>query len=189
MPSDEQAAAVAWNTVGGSGSLGYDIANSDCILAVGANFMDSWGTVAHNRAVFKETHPTGENAEQAIYYAGAMQNNTAVVADTWLPVKPGTEEIFLGAVLSELIKNNIMADSSLSALASRYSIEEAGKACGTDTEQMKKTCFRSQKRKPSSCFCRNNGRTKLRFNCAHARHRHQRRSRTHKSRRRHGGLA
>lgn len=104
MPSDEQAAAVAWNTVGGSGSLGYDIANSDCILAVGANFMDSWGTVAHNRAVFKETHPTGENAEQAIYYAGAMQNNTAVVADTWLPVKPGTEEIFLGAVLSELIK-------------------------------------------------------------------------------------
>ena len=138
MPSDEQAAAVAWNTVGGSGSLGYDIANSDCILAVGANFMDSWGTVAHNRAVFKETHPTGENAEQAIYYAGAMQNNTAVVADTWLPVKPGTEEIFLGAVLSELIKNNIMADSSLSALASRYSIEEAGKACGTDTEQMKK---------------------------------------------------
>ncbi len=130
MPSDEQAAAVAWNTVGGSGSLGYDIANSDCILAVGANFMDSWGTVAHNRAVFKETHPTGENAEQAIYYAGAMQNNTAVVADSWLPVKPGTEEIFLGAVLSELIKNNIMA--------SRYSIEEAGKACGTDTEQIKK---------------------------------------------------
>lgn len=138
MPSDEQAATLAWHSLGGSGRIGYDIANSDCILSVGANFLDSWGPVAHNRAVFNETHPTGEEASQAIYYAGAMQNNTAVVADLWLPVKTGTEEIFLGAILAELVKNSAVADESLTSLASRYSLEEASKVCGTSIESMQK---------------------------------------------------
>lgn len=138
MPSDEQAATLAWHALGGSGRIGYDIANSDCILAVGANFLDSWGPVAHNRAVFNETHPNAEEASQAIYYAGAMQNNTAVVADLWLPVKTGTEEIFLGAILSELVKNTVLADESLTSLASRYSLEEANKVCGTSIESMQK---------------------------------------------------
>ena len=137
MPGDEQAAALAWHALGGNGRIGYDIAGSDCILAVGANFLDSWGPVAHNRAVFNETHPNAEDASQAIYYAGAMQNNTAVIADLWLPVKTGTEEIFLGAVLSELIKTGVIADESLTALASRYSLEDAGKVCGTDIDAMK----------------------------------------------------
>lgn len=137
MPGDEQAAALAWHALGGNGRIGYDIAGSDCILAVGANFLDSWGPVAHNRAVFNETHPNAEDASQAIYYAGAMQNNTAVIADLWLPVKTGTEETFLGAVLSELIKTSVIADESLTALASRYSLENAGKVCGTDINAMK----------------------------------------------------
>lgn len=138
MPSDEQAANLAWHALGGSGRIGYDIENSDCILAVGANFLDSWGTVAHNRAVFNETHPNAEDAGQAIYYAGAMQNNTAVVADLWLPVKTGTEETFLGAILAELVKNSAAADESLTSLASRYNLEEANKVCGTSLESMKK---------------------------------------------------
>lgn len=137
MPSDEQAAALAWHALGGNGRIGYDIANSDCILAVGANFLDSWGPVAHNRAVFNETHPSEEEASQAIYYAGAMQNNTAVIADLWLPVKPGTEETFLGAVLSELVKSAALADESLTDLAGRYSLEEADKVCGTSIDSMK----------------------------------------------------
>ena len=138
MPSDEQAATLAWHALGGSGRIGYDIANSDCILAVGANFLDSWGPVAHNRAVFNETHQNAEDASQAIYYAGAMQNNTAVVSDLWLPVKTGTEEIFLGAILAELVKSAALADESLTSLTGRYSLEEANKVCGTSMESMQK---------------------------------------------------
>lgn len=137
MPSDEQAASHAWRAMGGMGKIGYDIANSDCILSVGANFLDSWGTVARNRAVFDETHPTdGSEKEQAIYYAGAMQNNTAAVADAWIPVKPGTEEIFLLGILGELAKNSFLVDPAISGLASQYSPEAAAKACGCTAKQL-----------------------------------------------------
>lgn len=137
MPSDELAANYAWRAMGGLGKIGYDIANSDCILAVGANFLDSWGTVAHNRAVFNESHPNdGSEASQAVYYAGAMQNNTAVVADAWIPVKPGTEEMFLFGILGELTKNSLLADPAISGLSSQYSLETVSKACGCTQKQI-----------------------------------------------------
>ena len=137
MPSDEAAANFAWTAMGGSGKIGYDIANSDCILSVGANFLDSWGPVAHNRAVFNESHPNdGSEASQAIYYAGAMQNNTAVVADAWLPVKPGTEEIFLLGILGELAKNSLLIDPAISSLSAQYSFDAVSQACGTSVKQL-----------------------------------------------------
>lgn len=137
MPTDESAAQSAWTGMGNSGKIGYDIANSDCILAVGANFLDSWGTVAHNRAVFNESRPNdGSEASLAIYYAGAMQNNTAVVADGWIPVKPGTEETFLYGLLGELAKNSLLIDPSVSALAQQYPLETVSKTCGCTAKQI-----------------------------------------------------
>lgn len=137
MPNDEAAANYAWQAMGGEGKIGYDIANSDCILSVGANFLDSWGPVARNRAVFNETHPTdGSEASQAIYYAGAMQNNTAVVADAWLPVKPGTEEIFLYGILGELAKNSLLIDPAISSLSNQYSLDAVSQTCGTSVKQL-----------------------------------------------------
>ena len=41
MPDDEQAALAAWSAMGGMGRLGYDVDNSDFILAIGANMLES----------------------------------------------------------------------------------------------------------------------------------------------------
>ena len=138
MPSEEQTAINAWLAMGGNGRIGYDLKNSDFILSVGANFMDSWGTVAHNRAIFNETHPIEEEASLKIAYTGAMQDSTQVVSDMWLPIKPGTEEIFLHGILSELVRRGKTADVTLLGFGSQYTLDDVAKSCGTDTQKLKK---------------------------------------------------
>lgn len=104
MPGDEQPAAAAWEAMGGQGRLGYDLENSDCVLAVGAPILESWGVVAANRSVFNRTHPAGGEAVQKLIYAGPVQNNTAAGADLWLPVRPGTDMALLLGVAHLLIR-------------------------------------------------------------------------------------
>ena len=104
MPDEEQPAAVAWEAMGGQGRLGYDMEHSDCILAVGAPVLESWGVVAANRSLFNRTHPVAGEATQTLLYAGAVQNNTAAGADLWLPMKPGTDMALLLGIAHLLIK-------------------------------------------------------------------------------------
>ena len=104
MPGEEQPAAAAWSAMGGQGRLGYDIEHSDCVLAVGAPILESWGVVAANRSVFNRTHPVGEAPIQTLLYASSVQNNTAAGADLWLPIKPGTEMALLLGIAHQLIK-------------------------------------------------------------------------------------
>ena len=104
MPDEEQPALRAWEAMGGKGRIGYDIAGSDCVFAVGAPFLESWGVVAGNRSTFDSTHPVGQDSTQKILYAGPVQNNTAAGADLWLPIKPGTEMALLLGIAHLLIK-------------------------------------------------------------------------------------
>ena len=91
MPSEAQAASRAWDLMGGSGQLGYDLEGCDFILAIGANFLESWGTFIRNRRLFAEAHPHGEDSSCTVMYAGPVQNNSAAVADKWISLKPGSE--------------------------------------------------------------------------------------------------
>ncbi len=104
MPDEEQSAAVAWAAMGGQGRLGYDLEHSDCVLAVGAPILESWGVVAANRNTFDRTHPVGGKPSQVFLYASAVQNNTAAGADLWVPIKPGTEMTLLLGIAHLLMK-------------------------------------------------------------------------------------
>ena len=90
MPCEAQAAAGAWKALGGEGRVGYDIENSDYVLLLGADALDSWGTAVRNAKAFSETHPAGARATAKYVYAGPVRTSTAVVCDAWVPAAPGT---------------------------------------------------------------------------------------------------
>ena len=104
MPDEEAPADTAWEAMGGQGRIGYDVENSDCILAVGAPILESWGVVAGNRSVFNRTHPAGEESSLKLIYASPVQNNTAAGADLWLPIKCGSDIALLLGIANMLIK-------------------------------------------------------------------------------------
>lgn len=140
MPGEEQPAAKAWSLMGGQGRLGYDIEHSDFILAIGANVLESWGTVARNRRAFKAGRPAGEEATLKFAYAGPVQNNTAAGADWWLPIKPGTEMALALGVAHLLLKNGKMSFSAgvqgFSALAAQYTPEKVQQLTGVDPKSL-----------------------------------------------------
>ncbi len=102
MPGEEQPARMAWKIMCGAdpaaspetdlGRLGYDIEGSDMVLAIGAGVLESWGPVVRNRKAWSAGRPIGKDPVFRLAYAGQVQDNTAVGADWWLPMRAGQEQ-------------------------------------------------------------------------------------------------
>ncbi len=103
MPGDAQATAAAWALMGGKGRVGYDFAKSDHVFAIGANVLETWGTVICNRRAWGDARPVDGKPSMRLTYAGAVENNTAAGADSWVPIKPGTEGILLMGMAHQLV--------------------------------------------------------------------------------------
>ena len=114
MPSQAASLKAAWQLMGGTGQPGYDLENSDYVLSVGADLLESWGPVLRNRRVFFDSPPEADllgAATQAAsqrkckyVYCGPVQNATALACQQWLAVKPGMEEFFLIALAGIIIQ-------------------------------------------------------------------------------------
>lgn len=87
MPHEAQAAARAWDLMGGQGQIGYDVEKSDFILALGANVLESWGTVVRTRRLYSKARPHGAEPVMRLAYVGPVQNSTAAGADFWIDRK------------------------------------------------------------------------------------------------------
>lgn len=107
MPGNAQTTAVAWKEMEGTGRAGFDFEHSDYVLSVGANVLETWGTVMSNRRAWGNAHPIDADATMRLDYAGPVQNNTAVGADTWLPINPGSEVVLLLAIARKLIADGV----------------------------------------------------------------------------------
>ncbi len=114
MPSQATSLKAAWQLMGGTGQPGYDLENSDYVLSVGADLLESWGPVLRNRRIFFDSAPEADllgAATQAAsqgkckyVYCGPVQNATALACQQWLAVKPGMEEFFLIALAGSIIQ-------------------------------------------------------------------------------------
>ncbi|EPR30969.1 molybdopterin oxidoreductase [Alkalidesulfovibrio alkalitolerans DSM 16529] len=104
MPCEQQTAAMAWNgLMGGSGLPGFDIENSDCVLALGADLLESSGTPVRNAKAFSKARPMGETPKTTWIACGALKNRTAAVSDIFVAVPPGGEGIFALGLANLLI--------------------------------------------------------------------------------------
>ena len=143
MPSEGQCAAKAADLMGVKARLGYDLENSDYVLAIGANLLETWGTVVRNRRVFAHAspHPTAKDkAAAAFAYAGPVQNNSATVAKPWLPIYPGTETVLALGIANMLIARGRAANASdfgaFKALAARYTPQDVARITGVDLKKL-----------------------------------------------------
>ncbi len=150
MPSEGQCASVAARLMGLEAQFGYDLEKSDYVLAIGANLLESWGTVVRNRRIFKESHPhpvrsaakgIKEAAPMAVLaYAGSVQNNTAAVARPWLPIYPGSEGLLALGIANMLIAKGRVVDAAdfdaFKALAAKFTPEEVARLTGVDPKKL-----------------------------------------------------
>jgi len=108
MPHDAQTTARAWRLADGMGRVGYDIPHSDMVLAIGADVLETWGTVVPNRAAWGKARPLGAEPSMRLVYAGPVESNTAIGADLWVPLKPQMALPLVLALLNACIQANVV---------------------------------------------------------------------------------
>ena len=65
----------------------YDLSAAKTVLSIGAPLLDGWGTPANVIAARQNFR---------LIQAEAVESRTAVLADEWIPLEPGTEAAFAG---------------------------------------------------------------------------------------------
>jgi menaquinone reductase, molybdopterin-binding-like subunit len=121
------------------GQFGYDFENARVILSFGAPLLDGWGTPGRMMKAFGARKQTGLKLIQV----ESIQSRTALQADTWLPVTPGTEAA-LALALGYVILRDGLAPASVArnvkdfpaykALVATYTPEVVATQCGITTE-------------------------------------------------------
>ena len=73
--------------------VAYDLSAAKTVLSIGAPLLDGWGTPANVIAARRNFR---------LIQAEAVESRTAVLADEWIPLAPGTERAFAQQILGAL---------------------------------------------------------------------------------------
>ena len=143
MPSELQTALKGWQDVmGGRGTPGFDVENSDCVLALGADMLESWGTPVRNAKAFGRARPTGEKPKTTWIACAPLKTRTASVADIFVAVPPGGEAVFALGLANMLIAAGGTCQAadfdSFKSLAATYTPAKVQDLIGVPAETMKK---------------------------------------------------
>ncbi|MGB7623216.1 MAG: molybdopterin-dependent oxidoreductase [Terriglobia bacterium] len=76
------------------GPLGYDLENTRTILSFGAPLLDGWGTPGRVMEIIKAQKSLDPDKRLKIIQVESRQSRTALFADEWVAVNPGTEAAF-----------------------------------------------------------------------------------------------
>ena len=89
---------AAENLLGQSAMPFFDMANSDLVLSFGANFLETWiSPVAFTRDFAKMRRGNPKRRGHFIQFEARM-SQTALKADEWIPLQPGTEGLVALAI-------------------------------------------------------------------------------------------
>ena len=95
FPVERKAAELVF---GWKGLPVYDLARAHHALGVGADFLGAWASPVYYARQFGEFRQGRTQVRGHLVQAESRLSLTAGAADRWLPLRPGTEPQFLGAV-------------------------------------------------------------------------------------------
>jgi anaerobic selenocysteine-containing dehydrogenase len=142
MPGEAQVARRTWlDVMGGTGQVGYDVENSDYVLAIGADILESWGAVVNTRRAYAASHPHGEEPSAKYVYAGPVATNTAAGADQWLPTQPGGQAALALGLCNLLLQAGASAEANdfaefRSFVSANYSPAQVQKLTGVSPDDL-----------------------------------------------------
>lgn len=91
--STEYQRMAAMSVYGTAGLPHYDIGGAEYLLSFGADFLDSFTSPVMYGRAFGRMRRARPTVRGLFAYVGPRMSMTAASADTWLPVRPGTEGI------------------------------------------------------------------------------------------------
>ncbi|RPH34328.1 hypothetical protein EHM92_07860, partial [bacterium] len=97
--------------------LGFDLENARTVVSFGAPLFDGWGTPGRMMQLAESRR---KNGRPAIFQIETRQSRTALQADSWIPVKPGTEGTLALGLAHVLLGEKLCDAGRLRSLASDF---------------------------------------------------------------------
>ena len=117
-------------------SLGYDLEHARTILSFGTPLFGGWGSPGRMMKIAAQRRSSGS---PMVIQVETRQSRTALMADTWIPVAPGTEGVFaLGlayVLLNERLIQPLAQDlSAFHDLAATFTPEKVAAHTGVSAD-------------------------------------------------------
>lgn len=146
------------------GQVGIDLENTGTILSFGAPILDGWGAPDRVIRLTKGRRSGDAGPHLRIIQAETRHSPTAALADSWLPLRPGTELALALGIAHVLIRENLVDEGALRRqctdfekpehssyldLIAEYTPEVVSSVTGISQEQIRATARDLSKNRPS----------------------------------------
>ena len=118
----------------------FDFAQARFIVSFGADFLETWGPVIEQQRGFAQAHGFNGQGMAKLVYAGPRMNLTALNADQWHPITPGSEAALALAMANVILSERTSAPADANALTatlSAWTPERAAEATGMTAESVR----------------------------------------------------
>lgn len=105
--SPEQPALVHQLMQGVTSPLAYDLAEARCILSFGVGLLESWLGPVHASRAFAGLRRAEEGPRGRLIHVDPRRSHTAIKADRWVPIVPGTDGILALGIANALIREGL----------------------------------------------------------------------------------
>jgi anaerobic selenocysteine-containing dehydrogenase len=92
---------------GVTGPLGYDLAEAQLILAFGTGLLESWLGPVHASQAFARLRRSADRPRGRFVHVDPRRSPTAVKADRWVPIVPGTDGILALGIANAMIREGL----------------------------------------------------------------------------------
>ena len=119
---------------GSTNPLYFDLANSDVTYSFGAGFLETWQNPVANTRGFSKFRRGSDKRGYLVVFEPRM-SQTAMKADEWIPVAPGTEGLVASAI------GKLVAEAKLGSAPAAFksvNIDEASTLSGVSMETLER---------------------------------------------------
>ncbi len=89
------------------GAVGFDLENADYVLSFGSQILEGWGAPVKLQATYAYWHEDRLKPRAKLVQIEPRMSDTAVKADEWLPIVPGTEALLALGMAYVILKEGL----------------------------------------------------------------------------------
>jgi anaerobic selenocysteine-containing dehydrogenase len=91
--------------------LSYNLAESQFILSFGAGLLESWTGPVHTSQAFARLRRSPERPRGMLVQVEPRRSATAIKADRWIPIEPGTDGVLALGIANVLIREGLFDEA------------------------------------------------------------------------------